>query len=304
MNAFGRALPVLALTLVVTGPLPSILHAQSAPSDIPSTWLTDFRWRSIGPASPGGRFTDVEALDTDFRFVLAAAASGGVWKSTNAGTTWTPIFDGYGSSSIGDIKIYQADPRILWVGTGEANNRNSVAWGDGIYKSTDGGQTFTNVGLRNTHQIARIVTHPSNPDVVYVAAIGNLWGSTGERGVFKTTDGGFIWTPLHANPAHSILDLYVVNEDEIWACQNNGFIFYSLDGGNLWQEINPNIINSNKTTSIYANHEGEVWVSGKYTSIMYSGNFGANWTDQIPNSKATMFQPSFFDENIGIVGGS
>ena len=196
MHASGRVFSVLAVTLVVTGPLSSTVHAQRSPTDVSSTLLTDYRWRSIGPGSPGGRFTDVEALDTDFRFVVAAAASGGVWKSTNAGTTWTPIFDRYGASSIGDIKIYQSDPRILWVGTGEANNRNSVAWGDGIYKSTDGGETFVNMGLRNTHQIARVVTHPSNPDVVYVAAVGNLWGATGDRGVFKTTDGGKNWQKL------------------------------------------------------------------------------------------------------------
>ena len=113
---------------------PLTARAQATAPDQIGSVLADYKWRSIGPGSPGGRITDVEALDTDFRFVIAAAASGGVWKSTNAGTTWTPIFDHYGSSSIGDIKIYQPDPRILWVGTGEANNRNSVAGGDGIYK--------------------------------------------------------------------------------------------------------------------------------------------------------------------------
>ncbi|MDP1889894.1 MAG: hypothetical protein Q8K55_03300, partial [Gemmatimonadaceae bacterium] len=203
------------------------------------------------------RFTDVEALDTDFRFVLAAAASGGVWKSTNAGTTWTPIFDRYGSSSIGDIKIFQADPRILWVGTGEANNRNSVAWGDGIYKSTDGGQTFTNVGLRKTHQIARVVTHPSNPDVVYVAAIGNLWGATGDRGVFKTTDGGRSWqklagglptgatsgaTELVMDPANPNV-LYTAFYERLrfpWRFNSggtNGGIFKTVDGGVTWTKL-------------------------------------------------------------------
>lgn len=139
MNTFLRTGPVLALLLCSAGAPWSVLLAQTPATDVASTVLADFRWRSIGPGSPGGRITDVEALDTDFRHVLAAAASGGVWKSTNAGTTWTPIFDRYGSSSIGDIKIFQADPRIIWVGTGEANNRNSVAWGDGIYKSTDSG---------------------------------------------------------------------------------------------------------------------------------------------------------------------
>ncbi len=189
--------------------------------------------------------------------MLAAAASGGVWKSTNAGTTWTPIFDRYGSSSIGDLKIYQADPRILWVGTGEANNRNNVAWGDGVYKSTDGGQSLENMGLRNTHQIARIVTHPTNPDVVYVAAIGNLWGSTGDRGVFKTTDGGKRWVKLTGglpnDPTSGATELvmdpsnpnvmYTAFYQRLrlpWRFNSggpNGGIFKTTDGGTSWKKL-------------------------------------------------------------------
>lgn len=219
--------------------------------------LTDYRFRSIGPASPGGRITDVEALDADFRVVFAAAASGGVWKSVNAGTTWTPVFDRYGSSSIGDIAIFQKDPRVVWVGTGEANNRNSVAWGDGLYKSTDGGTTFTNVGLRDTFQIARVVTHPSNPDIVYVAAAGNLWGATGERGVFKTADGGVTWqkltnglpddgktgaTDLAIDPA-SPDTLYAAMYERLrrpWRFDSggpNGGIFKTTDGGRTWRKL-------------------------------------------------------------------
>ncbi|MES2359737.1 MAG: hypothetical protein V4529_15480 [Gemmatimonadota bacterium] len=236
---------------------PVTARAQATSPDQTGSVLADYQWRSIGPGSPGGRITDVEALDTDFRFVIAAAASGGVWKSTNAGTTWTPIFDHYGSSSIGDIKIYQPDPRILWVGTGEANNRNSVAWGDGIYKSTDGGETFTNVGLRNTFQIARIVTHPRSPDTVYVAAIGNLWASTGDRGVFKTTDGGKNWEKLGGglpnDPRIGATDVVMDPSDPNvlyaafyqrerlpWrynAGSTDGGIFKTTDGGRTWTRL-------------------------------------------------------------------
>ncbi|MGH9482033.1 MAG: WD40/YVTN/BNR-like repeat-containing protein, partial [Terriglobales bacterium] len=172
-----------------------VLLAQS-PASAPANLLRDYRFRSIGPASAGGRIVDVRGLDRDSRFALVAAASGGVWKTEDMGTTWTPIFDHYGSSSIGAVAIFQPNPQILWVGTGEANNRNSVAWGDGVYKSTDGGASFQNMGLRDTFQIARVVTHPSDPSIVYVAAIGNLWGYTGERGVFKTADGGRSWQHL------------------------------------------------------------------------------------------------------------
>lgn len=158
--------------------------------------IKEMKWRNLGPGNCAGRVVDVEALDNDFRYVLVASASGGVWKSTNAGTTWEPIFDHYASASIGDVALFQKDPNLIWVGTGEANNRNSVSWGDGLYKSTDGGATFQNVGLKDTYQIARIVTHPTDKDTVYVAAIGNLWGFTGDRGLFKTIDGGKTWTKL------------------------------------------------------------------------------------------------------------
>lgn len=167
--------------------------AQATTSD---ELLQEFRWRSIGPANMSGRIVDIEAVEGEFRQVIVASASGGVWKSVNAGTTWKPIFDNTGVASIGDVAVFQKDPRTIWVGTGEANNRNSVAWGDGIYKSTDGGETWSNMGLKDTHQIARVVTHPTDRDLVYVAAIGHLWGYSGNRGLFKTTNGGKTWMKL------------------------------------------------------------------------------------------------------------
>ncbi|MDO8835167.1 MAG: hypothetical protein Q7V01_06205 [Vicinamibacterales bacterium] len=166
----------------------------AAPAD--DGLLTDFVWRSVGPGSASGRIVDVESLDSDPRFVLVASASGGVWKSVNGGTTFTPIFDRYATGSIGDVAVHQKNASIIWVGTGEANNRNDVGWGDGVYKSTDGGKSFTNVGLGNTFQIARIVLHPVDPLVAYVAAAGNLWGDQGDRGLYKTVDGGTTWLKL------------------------------------------------------------------------------------------------------------
>jgi photosystem II stability/assembly factor-like uncharacterized protein len=225
------------------------------PSD--SALLAPFRWRNIGPSSMGGRVVDIEAVDTSFATVYVASASGGVFKSENAGTTWRPVFDHYRSASIGDIALFQKNPDIVWIGTGEANNRNSVAWGDGIYKSTDGGRSFTNVGLRSTFQIARVVTHPDNADVVYVAAIGNLWGYTGERGVFKTVDGGAKWTKLggglpddgRAGATELVMDpsdpntLYTAFYDRLrrpWTFTSGGKtggIFKSVDGGATWTKL-------------------------------------------------------------------
>ncbi|HKK76536.1 MAG TPA: hypothetical protein VJ953_15785 [Saprospiraceae bacterium] len=168
----------------------TLLQAQNDPL------LQGFHWRNIGPANQGGRIVDIEALETDFTKVWIATGSGGVWHSKNAGTTWEPIFDDYETASIGDIAVYQKDPSHIWVGTGESNNRNSVSWGNGIYKSTDGGESFQNMGLKETHQISRVIIHPDDPDVVYTAALGHLWGYSGTRGLFKTTDGGQTWTKL------------------------------------------------------------------------------------------------------------
>jgi len=168
--------------------------AQSAAAD--DSLFADLQWRNIGPANMAGRVTDIEAVESNFATVFVAAASGGVWKSTNAGTTWAPIFEDYGTANIGDIAVFQPDPDIVWVGTGESCTRNSIGWGDGVYKSTDGGETFVNVGLSDTHHIGEVLTHPSDPDIAYVAAQGHLWGYTGERGLFKTSDGGATWDKL------------------------------------------------------------------------------------------------------------
>lgn len=156
----------------------------------------DMAWRNIGPANMSGRISDIEALDRDFTHVVVASASGGVFKSVNAGTTWTPIFEDYGAASIGDVAIFQPDPDIIWVGTGEECVRNSVAWGDGLYRSTDGGATFERVGLENSYTIAKVLTHPEDPETVWVAAGGNPWSYGGQRGIYRTTDGGQSWKQL------------------------------------------------------------------------------------------------------------
>jgi hypothetical protein len=158
--------------------------------------LKEFRWRSIGPASMGGRIDDIEAVESNPYIIYVGFATGGLWKTINNGTTWEPIFDTYSVCSVGDLAIFQANPDIIWVGTGEPNNRQSSSFGDGIFKSTDGGKTFANMGLRETQTIGRIVTDPKDPNVVYVAALGHLFGPNKERGVYKTTDGGQTWTNI------------------------------------------------------------------------------------------------------------
>jgi photosystem II stability/assembly factor-like uncharacterized protein len=184
----------LTLALMIPGAVAAVL-AQAPAADHPMA--RDLRWRNIGPANMTGRIAAVEALSTDHRHVVVASASGGVFLSKNAGITWSPIFDSSdGAGSIGSVAMFEPDPNIIWVGTGEAANRNSSGWGNGLFKTTDGGATWTHVGLASTHHIAEIALHPTNPHIAYAAAPGHLWGYTGDRGLFKTTDGGATWTKL------------------------------------------------------------------------------------------------------------
>ena len=245
------------IKLLVSLLLLCILSYDTCAQPFAESLVQDLRWRNIGPANMMGRIAAVEALNNDYRTVLVASASGGVFKSTNAGVTWTPIFDTYGAGSIGATAFFQPNPDIIWVGTGEAANRNSSAWGDGIYKSIDGGKTFLNMGLESTHQIAEIATHPTDPDIVYVAAVGHLWGYSGDRGLYKTTDGGESWEKLTNGlpnvPSSGCTEIIMhpQNPNILFAGfyerlrqpasfksgGPNGGLFKSEDGGKSWRKI-------------------------------------------------------------------
>lgn len=169
--------------------LPPVLHAQ----ELDPATLAGFQWRNVGPATMGGRVTDVEGIPSPSHTFYVATATGGIWKTINAGTTFTPIFDNERVISMGDIAIAPSDTNQIWAGTGEQNLRNSVSPGGGVYKSTNGGATWTLIGLERTQHIGRIVVHPTNPDIVFVAAVGQAWGANPDRGLYKTTDGGRTW---------------------------------------------------------------------------------------------------------------
>ena len=171
--------------------VPSFAQGASALSE---ATFANLKFRAIGPATPGGRIDDFAVLETNPAVFYVATAAGGLWKTVNGGTTWDALFDDQPVVSIGDVAIPANDANLVWVGTGENNNRQSSSWGGGVYKSTDGGKTWKNMGLADTKHIARVVIDPADHDVVYVAALGHLWGPNGERGVFKTTDGGLTWT--------------------------------------------------------------------------------------------------------------
>ncbi len=156
--------------------------------------LKHFTWRSIGPANMGGRIDDIAVVETNPATFYVGFATGGLWKTINNGTTFAPLFDDQPVTSIGDIAIAPSDPNVVYVGSGEPNNRQSSSFGAGVFKSTDAGKTWTNVGLKETQSIARVVVHPKDPNIAYVAAIGHLFGPNPERGLYKTTDGGKTWT--------------------------------------------------------------------------------------------------------------
>ncbi len=180
------ALAVAALLVVAFA---SDLAAQALAPEV----LKAFKFRSIGPTRQSGRFVDFAVPEKEPWTIYAATGSGGLWKSVNNGITWAPIFDDQPVISIGDISVAASDPKIVWVGTGEHTSSRSTYWGDGVYKSVDAGKTWTNMGLKDSHHIGRVIIDPKDPNIVYVAALGHLYSENAERGVFKTVDGGKTW---------------------------------------------------------------------------------------------------------------
>jgi photosystem II stability/assembly factor-like uncharacterized protein len=228
------------------------LRAQVDPGS-----LHGLEWRSIGPAATGGRIADLAVVKAPGQadIVYVATTTGGIFKSVNAGISFAPIFDRAGAMmSIGAIAVAPSNPTIVWVGTGEADNRQSSSWGDGVYKSEDGGTTWRKMGLPDSKHIGKIVIHPNDPNIVYVAAVGHLWGSNAERGVFKTIDGGKTWKKvLYKDENTGAIDLVADprNPEVLYAAmyqrQRKGWgyngggpgsgIFRTMDGGATWTEL-------------------------------------------------------------------
>ncbi|MGH9332577.1 MAG: WD40/YVTN/BNR-like repeat-containing protein, partial [Vicinamibacteria bacterium] len=232
------------------------LFAVAAPGDAdeaPSPFAA-LEWRNIGPSIMGGRVSDVEGVPGDPRIVYVGAASGGVWKTKDGGITWKPIFDGEPVSSIGDIALEPGNPSVVYVGTGEANLRNSVSFGNGVYKSTDGGASWRALGLSDTRHISRIVIDPRNPERVYVGAFGHAFGPNAERGVFRSLDSGETWEKvLYLDDRHGVSDLDIDPENpnvlyaalwhferKPWTLQSGseqGGVYKSVDGGTTWKRL-------------------------------------------------------------------
>ena len=302
---------LVSLTAVCTAALGS---AAFAGIDVdPSTFGT-LRARSLGPAVMGGRVAAIDAVAKDPLTIFVGAASGGVWRSKDAGVTFEPVFDRQ-IQSIGAIRIDPSDPDVIWVGTGESWVRNSVSVGDGVYKSTDGGDTWQNVGLADSERIARIQVHPADSDTVYVCATGHLWNANDERGVYRTTDGGETWAAvLQVDENTGCSDLTLDPEDprvlyagmwdfrrKAWTFRSGGpgsGLYKSTDGGDTWTELTRGLpegekgriavaVSPARPRTVYAVVEAEE------TALYRSDDLGQSWR-KVSTSANVQGRPFYF----------
>ncbi|MBT8058482.1 MAG: glycosyl hydrolase, partial [Gammaproteobacteria bacterium] len=284
----------LALVLFTAG-LPALAEEDEGHP------LAGLPLRSIGPALTSGRVADFAFNPEDPHRFYVAMASGNVWKTDNNGTTWTPVFDNEGSYAIGVVELAPGNPNTVWVGTGENNSQRSVGFGDGVYKSLDGGKSWANLGLKDSGHISMIRFHPGDSDTVWVAAQGPLWNSGGDRGLYKTTDGGASWTRILEIDADTGVNEFVVSPADpdvivassyqrrrhVWTLINGGpgsGVHKTTDGGETWREISKGLPSGDMgriglamapsaPNVIYAIVEADEEDQGVYRST----DFGESW---------------------------
>ena len=308
-------LSILAASFVVTIPFGSAMADSTQVVDHP---FTNLNLRSIGPAITSGRISDFAFHPNRKHEYFAATASGNLWKTTNNGTTWTPVFDNEASYAIGVVTLDPNDPLIVWVGTGENNAQRSVANGDGVYKSVDGGQSWTNMGLKESGHISEIWVDPSDSDIVLVGAAGPLWSPGGDRGLYKTTDGGETWNAILNVDQDTGVNTFVVDPRDsdtivastyqrrrhVWTSIGGGpgsGIHKTTDGGETWEEIETGLPSEDHMgriglagapsapDMIYAIIEASDAEKGVYRST----DFGETWTMQ---SDYMTTGPMYFNE--------
>jgi len=274
---------------------------QLGAQDFSTTWLKEAAPRNIGPGGMSGRITSIDVVSSDSDIMYVGTASGGLWKSTSGGVTWQPIFNDQVTASVGAVAIQQSNPDVIWVGTGEGNPRNSLNGGYGIFKSLDGGKSWKSMGLERTRHIHRVLIDPTNPNIVYVAAIGSPWGVHSERGVYKTTNGGESWKKiLYVNDKTGAADLVMdpTNPNKLvaalwehkrdpWFFKSGGSgsgLYVSFDGGENWSKKTDEdglpkgdlgriglAIAANKTNIIYA------LIESKKNALYKSEDGGFKW---------------------------
>ncbi|MGB9893213.1 MAG: VPS10 domain-containing protein [Candidatus Saccharicenans sp.] len=265
MKLKNRLFWPLAFLLILAIFLKGLILAQIAPQQrlaswelhkkmAQESWFKSLEWKNLGPYFMGGRICEIKGYASDPNRILVATASGGLWLTENRGTTWKPLFDEQSWVGFGSVAVSEKNKNLIWAGTGEENSSRSSYAGTGVFKTTDGGQTWQHMGLADTHHIAEVIIHPSNPDIVYVAAIGHLYTENEERGVFKTEDGGKTWQKiLYISPKTGVISLVMdpSNPDILyaaswerarraWNMQESGresAIYKSVDGGQTWRKI-------------------------------------------------------------------
>ena len=280
--------------------------------------VASLSFRLVGPALTSGRVVDLAIHPTNNHQWYVAAACGGVWQTTNHGITFSPIFDGQGSFSIACVELAPSNPNTLWVGTGENNNQRSVAYGDGVYKSLDGGKSFTNMGLKNSEHIGNIIIHPTNENILWVAAYGPLWKSGGERGVYKSIDGGKNWERtlnISDNTGVSEIAIDPTNPDILYAAAHQrrrhewtyigggpeSALYKSTDGGATWREVKSGLpsgdmgriglaVSASDANYVYAIVEGRYGKGGVYRSV----NKGESWSKQSDFSTSGNYYQEIF----------
>lgn len=266
---------VFLAAFVASAPRQAQAQAQAQDdNDDPLAMATAaLEFRPVGPTIMGGRVSDLAVVEADPRIFYVGVATGGVWKTENAGITFEHVFKNEATASVGDVTVAPSNPNVVWVGTGEPQNRQSSPWGNGVYRSTDAGRTWTHLGLDDTHHIARIQVHPRDPDVAYVAAVGHLWGANPERGVYRTRDGGETWERvLFVDEDTGVIDLVMDPSDprtlfaatyqrrrRAWGFNGGGpgsGIYRTTDGGDEWTELTEGLPRGDKGRIGLAVHRG------------------------------------------------
>jgi photosystem II stability/assembly factor-like uncharacterized protein len=312
--------PVIGFNLFVAGAIIALTgFVNVANAEIDSEMLAGMEARAIGPATMSGRIADIDVVTSNTNIMYVGAASGGVWKSVNAGLTWVPVFDEQPVASIGAVAIYQANPDIVWVGTGEGNVRNSTSIGNGIYRTLDAGRTWQNMGLNKVERINRIAVHPTDPNIVYVAAMGQLWGENKERGIYKTIDGGKTWSNvLYVNEKTGGTDIKMDpnNPDKLFAAMwefrrwpdffksggEGSGLYMSRDGGDTWRQYTEEdgmpkgdlgnaafAISPSETDVVYALVEAEK------SAMLRSNDGGESWVT-VNNETNISGRPFYYTE--------
>jgi len=299
MSAFIRQF--FCVVLLVGAPFAAMAATTPAPAPTPTPGPLDaLKWRSIGPAVSGGRVAAVAGTASDPNLYYLGSAGGGVWKTENGGATWTPLFEKQPVAAIGAVTIDPTNENVVWVGTGEANPRNDVSYGDGVYKTTDGGKTWKNVGLAATRHIARILIDPKDPDHVIVGALGDVFADSKDRGVYVTDDGGKTWTQtLYVGPASGTSELAMDPNDpkvvyaSIWQFRREPWTFHSggpddgiwksVDGGATWKRLQgnglPEGITGRSAVAIAPSDSKRVYaiIEAKGGILWRSDDAGATW---------------------------